>query len=87
VAYSPGPAATAPYPRTFLHGPYNYNADLSLFKVIHLNDRYTLRINVDAFNAFNIQGYNNPDITSGIETFTSSYWAARQLQLTARLSF
>ena len=44
-------------------------------------------MNVDAFNAFNIQGLTNPDITNGIQTFQNSYWTPRQIQLTARLSF
>lgn len=86
VTYSPGPSVN-PYSKTFIHGPFNYNADLSLFKVFPITERVSFRVNVDAFNAFNIQGHNNPNTTDGTEAFTSSYWTPRQLQLTARLTF
>jgi hypothetical protein len=50
---------------------------------------------VDAFNALNIQGYVNPNATNGeegvipggVDSTSSSFWAARQLQLTMRLSW
>jgi hypothetical protein len=45
------------------------------------------RVNVDAFNAFNIQGYINPNTTDGTENFLTSYWNPRQIELTARLTF
>lgn len=86
VAYSPGPDVN-PFSHTFLHGPFNYNADLSLFKVFPISETANLRINVDAFNAFNIQGYNNPNSTDGTQNFLSSYWTPRQIQITARLTF
>lgn len=92
VAYSPGPYGTNPYSHTILAGPTNWSADLSLFKVFPITERVNLRFNVDAFNVFNVQGYNNPDTTSGLETFegngtSNSYNAARQLQLTLRLTY
>jgi len=46
-----------------------------------------LRVNMDAFNAFNIQGYNNPNGTDGTENMTSSYNTPRELQFSARLTF
>jgi hypothetical protein len=52
-----------------------------------------LRLNVDAFNAFNIQGYENPNSTDGTEIVqagsvgASSFNAPRQLQFSARLNF
>ena len=53
-----------------------------------------LRVKVDAFNAFNIQGYINPNATSGEEQVVpggvdgnASYWTPRQLQLTMRFSW
>jgi len=70
-----------------LQGPRNFQADMSLYKVFQLSERWNLRVNIDAFNAFNIQGLTNPDITNGIQTFQNSYWTPRQIQLTARLSF
>jgi hypothetical protein len=87
VAYAPGPAGANPFSRTFLRGPTNYNADLSLFKVFQITEALKLRINVDAFNAFNIQGYTNPNSTDGTENFLNSYWTGRQVQLTTRLIF
>ncbi|MGA7159151.1 MAG: carboxypeptidase regulatory-like domain-containing protein [Acidobacteriaceae bacterium] len=86
VAYSPGPSVN-PYTHATLRGPFNYNADISLFKVFPLNERVTIRINVDAFNAFNIQGYVNPDPTTGLQSLLTSYWTPRQLQFTARVTF
>jgi hypothetical protein len=87
TAYSPGPTGANPFSMTMLEGPINYATDLSLYKIFSLSERWKLRINVDAFNAFNIQGYVNPDATTGIQQLQTSYWTPRQIQLTARLSF
>jgi hypothetical protein len=96
VPFAPGPGSYGgnnPYSRTFIHGPMNYNIDLSLYKVFPITERTNLRFNVDDFNALNIQGYNNPNTTSGEEAVqpggqgASSYWSPRQLQLTLRLTF
>ena len=86
VAYSPGPGIN-PYSHTVLPGPINYSADLSVFKVFPITERVNLRINMDAFNAFNIQGYVNPNTTDGTESLRTSYWTPRQVQFTARLTF
>lgn len=72
---------------TVLQGPKNFQTDMSLYKVFDITERWKLRLNIDAFNAFNIQGLRNPDTTSGIQDFQTSYWTPRQIQLTARLSF
>jgi hypothetical protein len=93
VAYSPGPAGANPYSHTVLNGPINYNADLSIFKVFPITERVNLRVNMDAFNAFNIQGFTNPNTTDGIQQVepgsgsASSYNPPRQVQFTMRLSF
>jgi hypothetical protein len=76
-----------PYSHTYLMGPYNWSADLSLFKVFPITESVNLRINVDAFNAFKVQGYTNPNSVTGIQNFLTSYNTPRQLQFTARLSF
>jgi hypothetical protein len=70
----------------------NYTVDLSIFKVLPITERVNLRINMDAFNAFNIQGYNNPNVTDGTEAVepngvSSSQNTPRQVQITARLQF
>jgi hypothetical protein len=87
TGYSPGPAGANPYSQTILQGPKNFQADISLYKVFNLTERWKLRINVDAFNAFNIQGLRNPDASDGIQSLQNSYWTPRQIQFTARLSF
>ncbi|MEP7366653.1 MAG: carboxypeptidase-like regulatory domain-containing protein [Acidobacteriota bacterium] len=87
TAYNPGPLGANPYSHTVLQGPKNFQTDISLYKVFDLTERVKLRFNVDAFNAFNIQGLRNPDATTGILNFQNSYWTPRQIQFTGRLSF
>jgi hypothetical protein len=84
---------TNPYGHTALHGPTNWNADASLFKVFPITERTNVRMNVDAFNVFNHQGLPNPSGSDGTVCYSaggvgcSSYNAARTLQLTLRVSF
>ncbi len=87
TAYAPGPAGANPYAQTVLQGPKNFQTDMSLYKVFTLSERFKLRVNVDAFNAFNIQGLVNPNAADGIQSLQTSYWTPRQIQLTARLTF
>jgi hypothetical protein len=70
-----------------LNGPINWNADLSLFKVFPIKKQMNLRLNFDAFNAFNHQGDTNPGTTDGIANFLSSVNTSRELQITARFTF
>lgn len=93
-AFAPSPSnfGNNPYSRTVLNGPNNYNVDLSVFKVFPITEQTFLRFNVDAFNAFNIMGYQNPNTTTGEIAYqpnglSSSYWSPRQIQLTLRLQF
>jgi hypothetical protein len=65
----------------------NWQTDISLYKTFSINERWKLRFNIDAFNAFNIQGYTNPNNSDGIQTFQTSYWTPRQIQFTLRLSY
>ena len=82
-----------PFSKTSLNGPVNWTADASLFKVFPITERSNLRFNMDAFNVFNVQGYNNPNTTDGTQCVTpggvgcSSYNQPRQIQFTLRLSF
>ena len=85
--YSPGPVGANPYSHTVLNGPMNYTIDLSVYKVLPITERVNLRFNMDAFNALNVQGYNNPSTTDGTESLLSSNNTARQVQLTMRLTF
>lgn len=67
--------------------PFNYDVDLSLFKVFPITERAHLRFKMDIFNALNVQGFNNPNPTDGTQQLTSSYNSPRQIQLTLRLQF
>lgn len=90
IAYAPTPTTGAganPYDHTYLNGPINFTLDLSIFKVFPITERVRLRFNMDAFNALNVQGYNNPGTTDGVESLTSSHNTPRQVQFTARLTF
>jgi hypothetical protein len=87
IPFSPGQQGANPFSNKFLMGPYNYTIDLSVFKVLPITERVNLRINVDAFNALNMQGYNLPNTTDGTESLLTSYNTPRQLQFTMRLSF
>jgi hypothetical protein len=86
IGYNPGPNIN-PYSNTVLRGPFNWSADASLFKVFPIKEQVNLRMNVDAFNVFNVQGQGNPNGTDGIQTFQSSANTPRQIQLTLRLAF
>lgn len=93
VTYDAGPGGASVYSKTFINGPINWHADLSLFKVFPITERVKLRFNLDAFNAFNVQGYNNPNATTGIQDVSpglgdaSSYNTPRQIQLSLRVMF
>ncbi len=87
TGFSPGPAGVNPYNSGVLQGPKNFQADISLYKEVAFKERYRLRFNVDAFNALNIQGLNNPNATDGIQQLQSSYWRPRQIQFTGRFTF
>jgi hypothetical protein len=93
IAYDGGTTGAPIGAHTFLNGPMNWEADASIFKVFPIKDSVNLRVNMDVFNVFNNQGYNNPSTTSGEEEVqpgagvASSYNAARQIQLTMRLTF
>ena len=84
--YDAGPQGANYLAKKWINGPFNYTADLSVFKVFPIKGSMYLRFNVDAFNAFNVQGHNNPDAT-GLEHFLNSHNAPRQIQLTGRFTF
>jgi hypothetical protein len=85
TGYSPGPAIN-PFVHTYLHSPWFMSPDASIFKVFPIHDKTSFRINFDAFNVFNIQGDNTPN-SNGIQYLNTSHNSARQLQLSARLTF
>ncbi|MBY0506823.1 MAG: carboxypeptidase-like regulatory domain-containing protein [Bryobacteraceae bacterium] len=87
TGFNPGPAGPQPYNALVLQGPKNFQSDISLYKEFAIAERWRLRFNVDAFNAFNIQGLNNPNASDGLVQLQQSFWTPRQVQFTARLSF
>ncbi len=99
TGYAPGPSAAVtssvsttvapgnPFAQTILLGPMNFETDISLYKVFTVTERVKLRINVDAFNAINIQGRVNPSAVDGTEPLQTSYWTPRQIQFTGRITF
>jgi Carboxypeptidase regulatory-like domain len=100
VSYSPGPAGANRYSHTTIRGPVNYNYDVSLYKVFPIRERMSFRVNLDAFNAFNQQGLEDPGTGGdsnttngevatqpGVTGGADSYWTPRQLQLTMRFTF
>lgn len=88
--YDAGPVGTQYLEKNRFSGPFNYSEDISLFKEFPIHEHMNLRFNVDAFNAFNVQGYNNPS-ADGVEQVqpgvATSANAPRQIQLTMRLTF
>lgn len=87
TGYSPGPAGVNPYNSMVLQGPKNFQSDVSIYKEFKFGERYRFRFNVDAFNAFNIQGLTNPNASDGLMNLQTSYWTPRQIQFTGRFSF
>ena len=92
--FSTGAQGANPYSKTFIQGPKNWESDISLVKNFPVRGRVNARFNLDVFNFLNHQGYNNPNTTSGIETYlpggldaATSYNPGRQMQFTLRLSF
>ena len=95
-SFAPSPSGAYsgnPYRHTVLNGPMYWSADMSLFKVFPITERTNLRFNVDAFNAFNVQGTPNPGTTDGVLQVTpggvgaSSKNGPREIQLSLRLTF
>jgi len=92
--YGSGTAGANRYSKTFIQGPTNWNADMSLYKVFPITGRYNLRFNMDVFNFLNHQGWNNPNSTDGTEAYwpggasgATSHNAGRQMQFTLRFAF
>jgi Carboxypeptidase regulatory-like domain len=89
-----------PAPNTFgtssngvVRGPGFLNVDMSAFKDFHLFEAHTIGFRFDAFNAFNIVSYGNPDIGITDTTFgdivsgESIRSTERRLQFSAKYTF
>ncbi len=89
-----GGTEVAPFPadmssRNSFVGPRFWNVDASLYKDIHITERYGLRLRVDAFNLFNhanlfVNG-GSADVANGsVDAFKAG---SRAVQLSATLNF
>lgn len=75
-----------------VHGPGFFNADLSAFKDFHITERQAVGFRFDAFNAFNIVSYGNPDTGINDTNFgdvsrQNPRSIERHLQFSARYTF
>jgi hypothetical protein len=75
-----------------VRGPGFFNADMSAFKDFHLFESHTIGFRFDAFNAFNIVSYGNPDTGITDSNFGNVSRAGtrsveRHLQFSAKYSF
>lgn len=82
-----------PWRNQYLLGPFNWVTDASLLKFFPIKERLKLRVNVDLFNIFNVQGLNAPN-SEGIVSLSNSYnpnnqngFKPRQLQMTLRIEW
>jgi hypothetical protein len=76
-----------PWRNQYVAGPRQWFQDASLFKFIPLNERVTLRFNMDFFNVFN--NPNNPTgvANTGFLSTRNSGSDARFMQLALRLTW
>jgi hypothetical protein len=75
--------------RNTTRAPGTWNLNLGVFRVFHLTERFRLEMRGEAYNALNHVNWGTPntnisDANFGLITTT---WAARQIQIGARLSF
>jgi hypothetical protein len=73
-------------------GPGFRNIDLSLFKGFRTVGSQSIKARIDAFNAFNIASYGNPNTSIGSNNdnfgaITGTQSAPRQLQISAIYEF
>jgi hypothetical protein len=75
-----------------VHGPGYFNTDLSAFKGFHVTERQKIGFRFDAFNAFNIVSYGNPDTgisdaNFGNVSLQGTRSTERHLQFSLRYTF
>jgi hypothetical protein len=76
-----------PWRNQFRPGVRQWGLDASLFKAIPIGERFNVRFNADFFNVLNIPGNPNAISGDGILSTINSGQAARELQLTLRLTW
>jgi hypothetical protein len=75
-----------------VRGPGFFNADLSAFKDFHIIGEHSVGFRFDAFNAFNIVSYGNPNTNFGDKNFGNvsrqgTRSTERHLQFSAKYTF
>ena len=79
-----------PWRNQYRMGPFNWVTDASLLKFFSVTERVKVRVNLDVFNVFNVQGFNPPS-ADGIVSLGSSFnnfaFRPRQLQGTVRIEW
>ena len=76
-----------PWRQQYLPGVRQWNLDASLFKTIPITERVRIRFNADFFNVLNMPGNPNSIGSNGMLSTRTSGQAARELQLTLRVSW
>ncbi|MBM3727576.1 MAG: hypothetical protein FJW40_19425 [Acidobacteria bacterium] len=76
-----------PWRQQYLPGVRQWGVDASLFKTVHITESVRLRLNADFFNLFNTPGNQNAIGGDGILSTLNSGNAAREVQLTLRLTW
>lgn len=79
-----------PWRNQYKMGPFNFVTDMSMHKYFNITERAKLRVSIDVFNVFNIQGYNSPNgegIVSLRSSFNNYAFRPRQMQASLRLDF
>ena len=84
TSYDPG---IHPWQQQYLGGVRTWGLDASLFKTVAITERVALRFNADFFNVLNHPGNPNSIAASGILNTQNSGAAARQTQLSLRLTW
>jgi hypothetical protein len=72
-----------------VEGPGLQSYDLSIAKIFNYRERYSLRFQVDAFNAFNVANFNGLDVNRTDNAFgtLSSAYPPRNLQMQLKFTF
>lgn len=74
-----------PWQNQHIPGPWAFMVNGSLFKMVALTERVSLRLNMDAFNILNMPGTPMPSANTGVISLRNSNNTPRQLQWTLRL--
>ena len=76
-----------PWRQQYLPSVRQWGLDASLFKRVAITERFSLRINGDFFNVLNHPGNPSGAGQNGVLSTRTSWQGARQVQLTARLTW